>query len=72
MADLATLVMDKLEFLDITRKGLSKLQMLLIEIEVGRSIMPSARTESPVNKSSSENICINIIPRYMDVFFNNQ
>ena len=34
LADLSTLIMDKLEFLEVSRKGLSNLQVLLIELEV--------------------------------------
>ena len=33
-AELSQLVADKLEFLDVSRSGLSKLQVLLIEMQV--------------------------------------
>jgi hypothetical protein len=37
-SELADLALSKLEFLEVTKKGLSKLQILLVELEVSQYV----------------------------------
>ena len=45
-SELADLALSKLEFLEVTKKGLSKLQILLVELEVSQYVKCRIRGQS--------------------------